>query len=569
MKRRLVLLLSVLCVLSLLGGCAGSAGNTSNPGDEEERPTLNLFIINGNYFEGTEKDSAWEKIEDACNVNIEITGAVNNDDYYTTLSPRLNSASNMPDVFFSVPNGTGGSYYTWSNQSKGILYDWDVLMAGKEDRYPYLTKLFTSEQYKNIRYDSAHTLLPSIGVGNNGWGIYYRGDWLIKIGYYKVDAGGNPVLDANGNKTARIPVNMDEFQDVMKKFSDASYNLNSGAKTYGMSPMAGEWANNPLYHAFGAPTDYDFDENGNVEFTNLTNEYKNFLTWFQQCYSNGWIDPQFYTNTPNSGGSEKAFEEGRSGIIITNAGEGAQWVSVPMEKIYGQGTAVMGPPLVGTASIGVEGASGFSNWGGMWGGFSITKACKNTDAALRLFNYLYSPEGQMTKNFGIEGVHWDWNTDHTQIVANLSNRKNEVEGSFRSVQDKNGVSDLYGKYRFAGILGGDAMQWDTYDQTGKFSFLFDWNSVNPSCADIMAESAKYFGITKDTKLQNFTVLSSAMLKKLTAVGDLCDTYAVRVIAKQMNLTSDWDKLVADCKAEGYDQICQAYKEAAVTYGLLN
>lgn len=86
--------------------------------------------------EGATKDSVWKAIEDAANVNIEISGMVNSDDYYTTLSPRLNSATDMPDVFFSVPNGTGGAYYTWANQATGILYDWTNLMAGKEEQYP-------------------------------------------------------------------------------------------------------------------------------------------------------------------------------------------------------------------------------------------------------------------------------------------------------------------------------------------------------------------------------------------------------------------------------------------------
>lgn len=557
MKKVLALMFAALLIALPLTGC-GKADKETEKGD---RPTLSLFIINGNYSEGATKDSVWKAMEDAANVNIEISGMVNSDDYYTTLSPRLNSASDMPDVFFSVPHGTGGAYYTWADQAKGILYDWTNLMAGKEEEYPYLNKIFTSQQYKNVMFEQAHTLLPLCGVANSGWGIYYRGDWLIKIGYY--------TEDENGQKQPRVPVNMDEFQDVMMKFSDASYDLNPGKKTYGMSPFAGEWANQPLYHAFGAPTDYDLDENGNVEFMCLTEEYRNFLRWFNQCYRNGWIDPQFYTNTPGVGGDAKAFEEGRTGILITNAGEGVIWNAKPMEEIWGKGTCVMGPPPTGTAAVGKEGAGGFSNWGGMWGGFSVTKACTDTDAVLRLFNYLYSPEGQMTRTYGIEGTHWSWNETKTGIIPNLENRNQEPEGSFSLSEGANGDKDLYGKYRFSNILGGTPIVWEEYEKTGKFSFFEDYTAINPGYAHLMQQSAQYFDVVETSKLVNFTVLSKELNKKSVAIGDLCSTYAVQAIAGQKNLDSDWEALQKSCEAEGLKQICETYQEAAKTYGLVN
>lgn len=557
MKKGLAMLLCIAMLVTMICGCQKSGGNTSG---NKERSTLKLFIINGNYSEGATKDSVWKTLEDAANVNIEISGMVNSDDYYTTLSPRLNSATNMPDIFFCTPNGTGGAYYDWADQNKGILYDWTNLMSGNEDKYPYLNKIFTSDQYKNVMYGGAHTLLPMCNIANNSWGIYYRGDWLIKIGYY--------TEDENGEKKPRVPVNMDEFEDVMKKFSDPSYNLNPGKKTYGMSPFAGEWANQPLYHAFGVPTDYDLDENGNVEYMCLTEEYKNFLTWFNQCYKNGWIDPQFNTNAYAQSDDSDAFEEGRTGILIRNAGDHVIWNAKPMEEIWGKGTCVMGPPPVGTAKIGKEGAGGFSNWGGMWGGYSITKACTDTDAALRLFNYLYSPEGSMTKTYGIEGEHWDWNETKTEVIPNLENRDNEPENSFDEAKGPNGESGLYGRYRFAGILGTIPIKWDVYDETGNFEFFNDYSSAGTDYAPLAKESAKYFGQLVTSKLVNFFVLPEALDKKTVAIHDLCNIYSIQAIAGQKNLTSDWDALVKECEKEGLGKIYDAYHEAAVTYGLI-
>ncbi len=553
MKHWSKLFICLLAVLMMLSMAACSENQ-----EENGRPTLRLFLINGNYMDGAVKDSVWKHIEDKIGVNIEITGQVNSGDYYTVLSPQLNSATDMPDIFFSVPDGTGGAYDTWADQATGILYDWKNLMAGNEDQYPHLTKLLNSNTYKNITYNGATTLLPALSIPSNGWGIYYRGDWLIKIGYY--------TENENGEKVPRVPVNMDEFQDVMMKFSDPSYNLNPGTKTYGMSPFAGEWANQPLYHAFGAPTDYDINDKGEVEYMCLTDAYKNFLTWFNQCYQNGWVDPQFYANGQE--GDMKAFEEGRCGILINSAGDHIQWKAVPMEKVWGKGTCVMGPPPVGTASIGVEGAGGWSNWGGWWGGFSITKVCTETDAALRLMDYLYSEEGAMTAHFGIQGTHWDWNEDHTQIVPNLDNRLLDAEGAFFLQTGINGDQNLYGKHRFSNVLlAPSAIDWDKYDETGEFSFFHDWNAVNPEYAYLMANSAEYFDQVVTSKLLNMNVLPSNLTKKANVISDLCNTYAIQAIAGQKNLTSDWDALVQSCEEQDLQKIYNTYLQAAKDMGI--
>lgn len=522
-----------------------------------DRPELKLFLTNGNWYEGAEKDSVWKAIEDAANVTFSVTGMENNDDYYTTLSPRLNSATDIPDVFFSVPGNTGGAYATWANEKTGILYDWTELLAGHEEEYPYLAKIFSSDQYKNVMFEGRHTLLPYPSEAC-GWNIYYRGDWLVKIGYYEENA--------SGEKVPRVPVTMDEFEDVLMKFSDPQYELNPQGKTYGMSPQGDAFVNHPLYHAFGVPTDYDLDENDKAEYMYLTDEYKEYLAWFRKCYDNGWIDPQFYTN--DESGSRKAFEEGRSGILITNGGNAVMWTAKPMEDVWGKGTCVVGPPPVGTATLGKENAGGWSNWGGMWGGYSITLACEDTDAVLRLFNYLYSPEGSMTRCYGIEGTHWDWNEEKAGIVANLENRAKEPENAFSTATGADGREDLYGEYMLSRILAGGTINWDVFDETGSITLYTDYTSINPEYAGLMEQGASYNSMLDTSRLVNFGVLSESLQKKSTQINDITNTYSIQAMAGQKNLDSDWDAMKAECETAGINEIYTAYEEAAKQYGII-
>ncbi len=549
MKRFFAIVLAAL--MALCGAACGKEEDT----DASGRDILRIFIINGNYLEGAKKDSAWELIEEKTSTSLRIEGAVNNADYYTRLSPMLNSGKNMPDVFFSVPSGTDNAYFNWADQKTGILYNIDELLLGRESEFPYLSAVLYSDKYGNIKYDGAHTLIPAPS-GNSGWAIYYRGDWLIKIGYY--------TEDESGNKIARPPQTIEEFEDVCRKFATMDPDGNGKNDTWAMAPQNSMHCLNPLYHAFGTPTDWDINAQGEVSFMYADEHFKDFLGWYAGLYEDGVIYPQCYTL--NEAGERKMFEEGKTGIVITNGGEACLWVAKPCEEVFGYGTVVCGPAPVGTANLGQEGSGGFSDWGGWWGGFSITKACSNPDAALRLFDYLLSPEGGMTMNYGIEGVHYDM--EDGEVVANIENRQKEPEGTFKTVNDLDGNAVLQGRHRFSGILGGYPVDWDYFDETGIFRCFSDNASLDiryASLMDVQDELRK----EHTTNLLNFTDIPTVIIRKQLIIQDKLSTYALNAFTGRKNLTSDWEAVLAECDSQGMQEVKASLKEAAEAAGILD
>lgn len=543
--------------------CFGMVGcKTQETVDEFGRDILKLFIINGNYLEGAKKDSVWKHIEEQSHTSLRIEGAVNNTDYYTRLSPMLNSGRNMPDVFFSVPTATDGAYFKWADQSTGILYNLDDLLLGREDEFPYLSKVIYSDKYGNIKYDGAHTLIPSPD-DNSGWAIYYRGDWLVNVGYYQVDGQGEPILDANGNKIPRTPVTIEEFEEVCYKFRNEDPNKSGEKDTYAMAPQNEVHCLNPLYHAFGVPTDWDIDKDGNVSFMYTDPTFKNFLTWYNKLYRDGVIYDQFYTLNESS--ERKMFEEGKTGIVITNGNEACLWVAKPCEEVFGYGKVTCGAPPVGTANLGKEGSHGFSDWGGWWGGFSITKTCANPDAVLRLFNYLLSPEGGMVKNYGLEGVHY--NLVDGRIVVNYENRQKEPSGSFGNINDAQGNSVLGGGYRFASIMGGRAIDWDAFERTGEFHTFKDNRVLDGRYADLM-DLQDEVRTEHTTNLLNFTDIPTVVMRKQLIIQDKMRTYAINAISGRKNLTSDWEAALADCDANGMADVKLMLATGADEAGIL-
>ena len=48
---------------------------------------------------------------------------------------------------------------------------------------------------------------------------------------------------------------------------------------------------------------------------------------------------------------------------------------------------------------------GMVAYGGFYGGWSFSSAMKNPEKAIKMLDFLYSPEGQKLRVYGLEGVH--------------------------------------------------------------------------------------------------------------------------------------------------------------------
>lgn len=145
----------------------------------------------------------WEAIEEATGFDISFQGA-STANYLEKLNPKMNELD-FPDIIW-VDNSSQ-SFINWASPEQDLIWNLDELMLGNEDRYPYLTKLIYSDQYKNISYyDGGHYFVPNVNTAT-AWAIYYRADWLKEIGF----------VDENGN--AKAPVTLDEFEQVMEGFT--------------------------------------------------------------------------------------------------------------------------------------------------------------------------------------------------------------------------------------------------------------------------------------------------------------------------------------------------------------
>ena len=528
--KKLIFLFLVLVLISGISACGGS---DEPEVDESGKSIIRIFMNGGNEYDGRKKDSVWLKIEEEANVSLRIEGATHNSDYYQTLNPMINTGD-IPDVIFTVPSSSGKAYNNWIEQD--LFWNIDELLAEKPGEYPYIEALLGSEQYKNITYgENAHTMIPYI-TSNSGWGIYYRTDWLINVGYTE--------LDTDGNKIAKTPKTIEEFQEVLKLFTENDPDKNGKKDTYGISPFGETFYLNPLYHAFGVTPDYDLDSDNKASYMYLQPEFKNFLSWFNKMYENGYVDPQFATNKDNA--DREKFYKGQVGILITNAETHVSWVANAFESANGVGNLTFGDAPIGTKNLGKEGAQGFSDWGGWWGGYSISKDCKDPHAALRLFNYLYSPEGLMTRCYGILDLHYK--IEDGKVVPLIDGRNEEPEGTFVSCILEDGSSSPAGYYKLGNAFSGN-FEWNS-DFTAITSKI-EPEIINERYADLIALGAQKNSLCR-SRLTNVTGFYSSYVTKMRKIEDETNTYAILAIMGQSNLTSDYDALLNKLNEKAYD-----------------
>ena len=474
MKQKFFGLVSAVIASAIAFSAAACA--PSNP--TNEAGVVRIFTYTGQEYDSVTMDSVMTAIEEEVGLEIRFEGA-SEEDYYTRLTPMMGSGD-WPDIIWSDPENSAGAFQNWADPAQDMLWNLDELLIGNEERYPYLNKLIYSDQYKNIMYYDGHYIVPNVQT-STAWAIYYRADWLEAIDF----------VDSDGN--ARAPETHDELEYVMSRFSGTALftdaNGNKSGVTYGISPNTSNFYVNPLYGAFGITPDWDIDDDGDVSYMYAREEFKPYLEWMHAMYEQGWIDPIFNQNTGFT--DRDAWYNGKVGCIMTNGEGHMEWVVGNFENSQGENKVIVGPPLLGTGNtstltgctLGVEGERGYSNWGGYYGGYAITKGTADPYKTLDLLEYLVSPEGSVLRLYGIEGRHFYYDSDGN-IVVDLDGRNSERINYFGTVTNADGTETCAGLHKM-GSLFGYHVDWDYFEETGEIAVATDIGALYPKYRDLV------------------------------------------------------------------------------------
>jgi putative aldouronate transport system substrate-binding protein len=290
-------------------------------------------------------------------------------------------ASNvLPDlIVWNMSNFQGGPAKLYQD---GTIIKLNDLI---DQHAPNLKKILEENPLiaKQIKADNGDIyVFPNLKVGDHGKyktfsGQMIRKDWLDELGL-------------------QLPETIDEWELVLKTIKEKKGVI---PYTSEKDMLLGSKSSMDFIGAYGIGK--DFYLNGDkIQYGPLQPAFKDYLARMQKWYQEGLIDPDYASNDNKA--KEAKITSGKAAATFGYIGGsmGAWLPSLQQADPKAMLSAVQYPVLnKGDEPKFTETGWDYSNTGAV-----ITSANKNPEATIKALDYLFSEEGAMLKNFGIDGT---------------------------------------------------------------------------------------------------------------------------------------------------------------------
>ncbi|WP_169086040.1 extracellular solute-binding protein [Paenibacillus sp. PL91] len=290
-------------------------------------------------------------------------------------------ASNvLPDlIVWNMSNFQGGPAKLYQD---GTIIKLNDLI---DQHAPNLKKILEENPLiaKQIKADNGDIyVFPNLKVGDHGKyktfsGQMIRKDWLDELGL-------------------QLPETIDEWELVLKTIKEKKGVI---PYTSEKDTLLGSKSSMDFIGAYGIGK--DFYLNGDkIQYGPLQPAFKDYLARMQKWYQEGLIDPDYASNDNKAKEAKITSGKAASTFGYIGGSMGAWLPSLQQADPKAMLSAVQYPVLnKGDEPKFTETGWDYSNTGAV-----ITSANKNPEATIKALDYLFSEEGAMLKNFGIDGT---------------------------------------------------------------------------------------------------------------------------------------------------------------------
>lgn len=426
-KKFLAVALSFSMVFSL-AACGNSTANTSGDdvkssaaadataaSDEadlediipEETVTLNVFSQTANY--SGEQIGWFAKVMlDRFNVKLNIIPDPDGEGVFAT---RMESGDLGDIIIF------GGDMDKYNQAvEKDMLFDWndEDLVANYG---PYIQENMSAALEHNANISGGTTYGFGYDVGTNATDLK-NFDYHPDIRYDLYKEIGSPEI-----KT------LEDYADVLEQMVKACPKSDSGKQTYGVS-LFPDWDGDMVMFVKATAALYGWDEFGFGLYNVNTQEYQDALAddgmylrclrFYNDLYQRGLLDPDSSTQT-----YDNCIEDYTDGGAFFNifSWMGATAYNTP--EHLADGKAMLAVPAADEQAL-VYGCSIYGN-DRIW---AIGANTEYPELCMAIINWLSTPEGCMTYNYGPKGVTWDYDENGKTVftdLGKLTNKDKETE----------------------------------------------------------------------------------------------------------------------------------------------
>ncbi len=548
-KKLVALLLSLALVLSL-GACGGNGGSSTSSeaspsstteesgaaaesGDESQAETaetgeFQLPIVDEpttlSYFVADDSNAAimttdwndnefYQEMERRTGVHLEFE-MVSSADYQTNFNLMI-ASGNLADMIY-----VGASYYA-EGVDAAIDDGYFLDLTDLVDEYmPNYERIRTSDvQYELLSTTDSGRLgaVYELRQSKQGpWlGLWIRQDWLDDLN-----------LDT--------PVTFDDYHEVLTAFKNekgatAPLILNFSGSDGEFGTMSG---------GLNVLNSWQLDETGKVNFGPYMDAWKEYVTIMHQWYTEGLIDPDFMATDERTADMAKVVT-GASGLFAA---------LYTMPSVYeaasedpNMNLAPVNPPVMNEGDEGhIRLRDSYTS-----GNTAISADSENWEVALRWLDYLYTEEGALLANYGVEGDTFEFDENgepvFTDKILNNENGWTMTQTVASYLCPSAGIANWSDWTReLAGVPEKDQACYDVWSE-----FSDDWrlpSSVTLTQEESTERAALYADISTIVKEQTAQFISGAL-----------------------DIESNWDAYISALEASGMERAIEITQAAYDRY----
>lgn len=505
------------------GTNSSAAGETSSveTSDTGEEGTYDTHVDLSWYKEGItgheinyDGDALGQFWQDKFNVTIDLTAATMDDsDWNERLRIWINSGD-MPDVAHWGFNYGELADYAAQDAVYRFPDDWKERWPNVAASQEYVPGAAVAEEKLGGTYVLFRTIFanhrPSERLSYHAL-LYMRKDWM--------EACGVEIKDTYSPS---------ELEEIATKFKEmdpgnvGSQLVPISIRTYDVPKI---YPGTVFPESINVGDGYYKDENGQFQWAPADERTLEGLEKYQNLYTSGLLDPEFYTLTRYEG-TEKFYIGGTAGIVLDD-GMGYM-IQSRMEDGLQKNLGLDPDEALHIAQlVGEDGKYYYREDMNFYGAiiFSPDIADEQFERAMDILDFCCTEEGQEIINMGFEGEDWelDENGEYVSLLPN------EITGNASSILgSKYPSADVF----FGGIILGD-----------------DFQFVSPNYTKETRDIISHFYELRDELSDETTLLPReydyefySSRAKTQANMDLSEEYA-QLILKEGDLETNWKNWV--------------------------
>lgn len=530
-KKALALLLTLMLAASMVscgnssdnsstGSNTGSTaeGESSTAGGEPASTEISLPLADGeslSYFIALDANASivvddyndnefFQALEEKTGVHIDWM--MNSSSDFVTNFNLMIASNQIPDMVYGVAN-----YYSDGLDASiddGYFMDLTDKVAEYMPNYQSL-RLANPEVEINTKTDSGRlACVYAVYTEEQGpwYGMQMRKDWLDELGM-------------------EVPTTFDEWEAALTGFKDQLGAYAPLSLTFnGFDAMNGS-----MSAGYGVWATWQLDETGKVNWGPSMDGWREYLTKMNDWFEKGLIDPDFM--------AQDAFMVDMTSVITGKTGAWTSMYTMPsLYEASSEDTDMYIIPV--TSPVVNEGDELHIRYRDVSYGAttSVSANCSNWELALHWLDYLFTEEGGMLANYGVEGDTYTLGDDGTPVFTDkvLNNETysfSQAQANF--LMPPSSVACLYDWTReLAAVPEKDIESYDVWSSAGQ-----DWTL--PTLSLTQEESVERAAIMTDIETyakENSTQFITGVLDIETGWDEYVSTIQGMNLARAIEIT---------------------------------